>query len=61
MDCMFARRSRGKGKNVDPVESRVRVLWRGEAPAYLPRPRVATEIVSFDFSEGKVEAGVPAP
>lgn len=61
MDTVFVRRSRGRGRNTDAIDSRVRVLWRGQAPADLPRPRIASEIVSFDFSEGEVEAGVLAP
>jgi DNA invertase Pin-like site-specific DNA recombinase len=60
IDCVFVRRSRGRGRNVDPIESRTRVLWRGEAPADLPRRRVVNEIRSFDL-EGDVEARVVAP
>ena len=60
VDAVFVRKSRGRGRNVDPIEDRVRVLWRGQAPADLPRPRRASEIVSFDFDEGEVETRVPA-
>lgn len=59
IDCVMVRRSVGRGRNVDPIESRVRVLWRGQAPADLPRRRVVNEIRSFDF-EDDVEAGVTA-
>lgn len=58
IDAIVVRRSRGRGRNTDAIEARVRVLWRGQAPADLPRSRVASEIVPFDFSEGEVEAGV---
>lgn len=57
IDCVFIRRSRGRGRNVDPIESRTRILWRGQAPADLPRRRVVNEIRSFDFKDD-VEAGV---
>jgi hypothetical protein len=57
IDCVFVRRSRGRGRNVDPIESRVRILWLGQAPLDLPRRRVINEIRSFDF-EDRVEAGV---
>ncbi len=60
IDCVFVRRSRGRGRNVDPIESRARILWRGQAPADLPRRRVVNEIRSFDF-EDDVEAGVTTP
>jgi site-specific DNA recombinase len=60
IDCVMVRRSRGRGRNVDPIEVRSRVLWRGQAPADLPRRRVVNEIRSFDF-EDHVEAGVTAP
>lgn len=60
IDTVFIRKSRGRGRNVDPVESRARVLWRGQAPADLPRRRVVNEIRSFDFGEDHVEAGVTA-
>lgn len=57
IDCVFVRRSRGRGRNVDPIGKRTRILWRGQAPADLPRRRVVNEIRSFDF-EDDVEAGV---
>lgn len=57
IDCVMVRRSRGRGRNVDPVETRTRILWRGEAPDDLPRKRRANEIRSFDF-EDDVEARV---
>lgn len=59
MDCVFVRRSRGRGRNVDPIDTRARILWRGQAPADLPRRRVVNAIVPFDV-EGDVEAGVAA-
>lgn len=59
IDCVMVRRSRGRGRNVDPLERRVRVLWRGQGPVDLPRRRVVNAIVSFDF-EDDVEAGVAA-
>jgi hypothetical protein len=51
IDCVFVRRSRGRGRHVDPVERRVRVLWRGQAPSDLPRQRVVNPIVPFDFED----------
>jgi DNA invertase Pin-like site-specific DNA recombinase len=60
IDCVVVRRSRGRGRNVDPVETRVRILWKGEAPDDLPRKRRANEIRSFDF-EDDVEARVVLP
>jgi hypothetical protein len=61
IDTVIVRRSVGKGRNVEPVDTRSRVLWRGEAPADLPRPRVSSPIVSFDFGEeDDIEAGVSA-
>jgi site-specific DNA recombinase len=59
IDTVMVRRSRGRGRNVDPIAERTRILWRGQAPADLPRPRVASAIVPFDFDDG-VEAGVAA-
>ena len=59
IDCVMVRRSRGRGRNVDAIGNRTRILWRGQAPADLPRPRVASAIVPFDFEDG-VEAGVVA-
>jgi DNA invertase Pin-like site-specific DNA recombinase len=55
IDCVMVKRSRGRGRSVDPVETRTRILWRGEAPDDLPRKRRANEIRSFDF-EDDVEA-----
>ena len=60
IDCVFIRKSRGRGRHVDPVESRARILWRGQAPADLPRRRVVNEIRSFDFGEDDIEAGIAA-
>lgn len=59
IDCVFVRRSRGRGRNVDPIDRRTRILWRGQAPTDLPRRRVANVIAPFDFEDG-VEAGVAA-
>jgi DNA invertase Pin-like site-specific DNA recombinase len=59
IDTVIVRRSRGRGRNVDPVDRRARILWRGEAPPDLPRPRVSSPIVSFEFDDD-VEAGVVA-
>jgi site-specific DNA recombinase len=59
MDAVMVKRSRGRGRNTDPVDERARILWRGQAPSNLPRRRVVNEIVSFDF-EDNVEAGVVA-
>jgi len=59
IDCVFVRRSPGRGRNSDPIEVRTRVLWRGEGPTDLPRRRVVNPIVAFDF-EDRVEAGVAA-
>lgn len=57
IDCVFVRRSRGRGRNVDPIERRSRVLWRGEGPADLPIRRRVNSIVSFEL-ETHVEAGM---
>lgn len=59
VDCVFVRRSRGRGRNVDPIDRRSRVLWRGEGPADLPVRRRVNPIVAFDL-EADVEAGVAA-
>lgn len=59
IDCVVVRRSKGRGRNVDPIDRRARILWRGEAPADLPRRRVANVIVPFEFDDG-VESGVVA-
>lgn len=62
IDCVMVRKSRGRGRNVDPVETRTRILWRGEAPDDLPRKRRANEIRSFSFGdEDDIEAGVLGP
>jgi DNA invertase Pin-like site-specific DNA recombinase len=60
LDAVIVRRSRGRGRNVDPTADRTRILWRGEAPANLPRQRVANIIEPFDFGEGDVETGIAA-
>jgi len=60
IDTIMVRRSRGRGPNVDPMEIRSRILWRGEAPADLPRPRVTSPVIPFDFGEQHVEAGMVA-
>jgi len=62
IDCVMVRRSRGRGRNVDRVETRTRILWRGEAPDDLPRKRRANEIRSFTFGdEDDIEPGVLRP
>jgi site-specific DNA recombinase len=58
VDTIMVRPSRGRGRNVDPVERRARVLWRGDAPDDLPRSRVVNPIVSFSFDEDNVVTGV---
>ena len=60
IDAIFVRRSKGRGRNVDPISDRTRILWRGQAPADLPRRRVRNVIVPFDFGEDHVEAAVTA-
>lgn len=60
IDCVMVRKSVGRGRNVDGVETRTRILWRGEAPDDLPRKRRANEIRPFAF-EDEVEAGVRLP
>lgn len=60
IDCVMVRRSRGRGRNVDPVDTRVRILWRGEGPDDLPRKRRANVIRPFDF-EDDVESGMLVP
>jgi DNA invertase Pin-like site-specific DNA recombinase len=60
IDCVFVRRSRGRGRNVDPIDERSRILWRGQAPADLPRRRVVNPIIPFDFDEHDIEAGMTA-
>lgn len=59
IDCVMVRKSRGRGRHVDPVETRTRILWRGEAPDDLPRKRRANRIVSFDF-EDDIESRIAA-
>lgn len=59
IDGVFVRRSKGRGRNAEPVANRSRILWRGQAPADLPRRRVVNPIVSFDF-EDDIRAGVLA-
>jgi DNA invertase Pin-like site-specific DNA recombinase len=49
VDVMMVRPSRGRGRHVDPVERRARVLWRGEGPDDLPRRRVVNDIKSYEF------------
>jgi site-specific DNA recombinase len=58
IDTVFVRRSRGRGRNVDPIDERSRILWRGQAPADLPRRRVVNPIIPFDFDEHDIEAGM---
>jgi len=58
IDAVFVRRSRGRGANVDPIESRVLILWRGEGPPDLPRTRVVNDVRPFDWPEDGVVAGV---
>lgn len=60
MDAVMVRRSVGRGRNVDPIGERVRVLWRGDAPDDLPRPRVSSPLVPFAFEEHDVVARVVA-
>ena len=59
-DCVFVRKSQGRGVNVDSTPDRTRILWRGQGPADLPRRRVANVIRSFAFDEQDVEAGISA-
>lgn len=61
LDCVMVRKSRGRGRNVDPVETRTRILWRGEAPDDLPRKRRANLIIPFDFGEDDIEPGIASP
>lgn len=55
LDAVIVRRSRGRGRNVDPTSERSRILWRGEAPADLPRRPLTNTIKSFDFGEDDAE------
>ena len=59
IDTVMVRRSRGRGRNVDPIDTRARILWRGQGPVDLPRRRVTNAVVSFEFEEN-VEAGAVA-
>ena len=59
IDTVMVRRSRGRGRNVDPIDTRARILWRGQGPVDLPRRRVTNAVVSFEFEEN-VEAGAAA-
>jgi hypothetical protein len=58
LDTVFVRRSVGRGRNVDPIDKRSRILWRGQAPDDLPRRRVVNPVIPFDFDEHDVEAGM---
>ena len=60
IDVVFVRRSRGRGRHSSPMPARTRVLWRGQGPLDLPRRRVVNPIISFEFGEDDVEAGVAA-
>jgi len=59
IDTVFVRRTRGRGRNADPISDRARVLWRGQGPADLPRRRVVNPIISFQF-EDHVGSGMAA-
>ena len=59
IDAVVLRRGKGRGRNAEPISERVRILWRGQAPADLPRRRVVNEVKPFVF-EDDVEAGVTA-
>jgi site-specific DNA recombinase len=61
VDAIMVRRSRGRGRHTDPLDRRIRVLWRGEAPEDLPRRRVVNAIKPFVFDEPEVAAGMVAP
>jgi site-specific DNA recombinase len=61
IDAVFVRRSKGRGAHVDPIEGRVLILWRGEAPADLPRTRVVNDVLPFPWPEDDVVAGVLPP
>lgn len=60
IEAVMVRRSRGRGRNVDPTPERTRVLWRGEAPDDLPRQRRRNVIRPFVFAGDDVPAGVAA-
>jgi len=51
IDTVMVRPSKGRGRNVDPIKRRVRVLWRGQGPSDLPRRRMVNPIVSFEFED----------
>lgn len=61
IDAVMVRRSRGRGRNVDPTPERTRILWRGEAPDDLPRQRRRNAIRPFVFDGDDVPAGVSNP
>ncbi len=60
IDAVMVRRSRGRGRNVDPTPERSRILWRGEAPDDLPRQRRRNVIRPFAFDGNEIPAGVTA-
>jgi hypothetical protein len=60
IDAVFVRRSKSRGRHVEPTADRTRIVWRGQAPVDLPVQRRLNEIKSFDFGEGDVDAGVVA-
>jgi site-specific DNA recombinase len=60
LDAVFVRRSRGRGRHTTPTPERTRILWRGEGPTDLPRPRVPNVMRPFDFGEADGQAGVVA-
>jgi site-specific DNA recombinase len=57
IDAVFVRRGRGRGRHVDALPDRTRIVWHGEAPADLPRQRVRSTIRPFDFAEHDAAAG----
>jgi hypothetical protein len=61
IDTVFVRRSKGRGRNMDPIETRVKILWRGEGPSDLPKKRVVSEIRSWPWpNDDVVTRVVPA-
>lgn len=58
IDTVFVRRSKGRGRNVEPIEARVKILWRGEGPSDLPKKRVVNEIRSWPWPDDDVVAGI---
>jgi len=58
IDAVFVRRSKKKGRHVEPTAERTRIAWRGQGPTDLPTRRQINEIKPFDFGEGDVDAGV---